>query len=95
MTSLVDNNNNCCAKRGKNLAFGDFYVIFFLFFPIRVLLYILCIIYFIFFLHHFVSFQDVLNRRLENRTDEMAVRGLIDELCDFKNELAKKTGTNK
>ncbi|XP_060837365.1 uncharacterized protein LOC132919642 [Rhopalosiphum padi] len=37
---------------------------------------------------------DVLNRRLEKRTDEMVERGLIDELCQFKNELSKITGTD-
>lgn len=43
----------------------------------------------------FFFFQNVLNRRLEERTDDMVKRGLVDELCEFKNELAKKTGTNK
>nr|QUH22250.1 tRNA dimethylallyltransferase [Megoura viciae] len=36
---------------------------------------------------------DVLNRRLEERTDEMVERGLVDELCQFKKELSKMTGT--
>ncbi|KAE9527068.1 hypothetical protein AGLY_013716 [Aphis glycines] len=37
---------------------------------------------------------DILNKRLEERTDEMVERGLINELCQFKNELSKITGTD-
>lgn len=44
---------------------------------------------------NFFSPQDVLNRRLEERTDEMVERGLVDELCQFKNQLVKKTSTNE
>ncbi|XP_025416630.1 uncharacterized protein LOC112687878 isoform X2 [Sipha flava] len=36
---------------------------------------------------------DVLNNRLEKRTDEMVKRGLVGELCEFKNQLVKSTGT--
>jgi len=42
--------------------------------------------------------QDVLNGRLERRTDEMVERGLVDELSRFKDELTKQkttTGANK
>lgn len=56
------------------------------------------IIFSIRFVGLFFSFccsQDVLNRRLDERTEEMVERGLVDELCQFKNQLAKKTGTNK
>jgi len=53
------------------------------------LLCIICI-----YLFHFF-FQDVLNRRLEERTDEMVERGLVDELCQFKTELSKMTGIDK
>ncbi|XP_015366387.1 PREDICTED: tRNA dimethylallyltransferase, mitochondrial isoform X1 [Diuraphis noxia] len=38
--------------------------------------------------------SDVLNRRLEERTDEMVERGLVDELCQFKTELSKMIGTD-
>ncbi|XP_022162711.1 tRNA dimethylallyltransferase, mitochondrial [Myzus persicae] len=37
---------------------------------------------------------DVLNKRLEERTDEMVERGLVDELSQFKRELSKMTGTH-
>lgn len=58
--------------------------------PKRVLRYFI-----LFFNGGFFFSQDVLNARLDKRTDEMLKRGLADELCAFKNELAKSTGTNK
>jgi len=55
-----------------------------------------CFILFVIFMFYYIFFfQDVLNKRLEERTDEMVERGLIDELCQFKNELSKITGTDK
>lgn len=60
-----------------------------IFFQKRVLFYSSFLCFIIFFT------QDVLNKRLEERTDEMVERGLIDELCQFKKELSKITGTDK
>jgi len=53
-------------------------------------LYFFCV-----FIYSFFFPQDVLNRRLEERTDEMVERGLVDELCRFKKELSKMTGADK
>lgn len=66
-----------------NILFGNVFYVCLIF---AVYIYSICI---------YLFFQDVLNRRLEERTDEMVERGLVDELCQFKKELSKMTGTDK